>query len=97
MHFIRIRLSAAHSTFALPEKCVFRTVSRMILTDELAAAWDQPTQCLVMAAGDTNAALQRAALRFADKVRTRQQAVLYTFVLLLCSCCRVSTGLVVLC
>lgn len=41
----------------------------MILADELAAAWDQPTRCLVMAAGDTNAALQRAALRFADKVR----------------------------
>lgn len=63
-------LSAARlaEMFELSEQSVHRIVSKMILSEELAAAWHQPSGCLLMTPSDPNAAYHRSALRFADKV-----------------------------
>ena len=36
--------------FELPESAVVNAVSRMMVSEELAAAWDQPTRTIVVAA-----------------------------------------------
>eukprot|EP00271_Cylindrocystis_brebissonii_P021847 TRINITY_DN8071_c2_g1_i1.p1 TRINITY_DN8071_c2_g1~~TRINITY_DN8071_c2_g1_i1.p1 ORF type:complete len:976 (-),score=274.08 TRINITY_DN8071_c2_g1_i1:291-3218(-) len=54
--------------FGLPETKVHSIVSKMMMTDELAASWEQPTRSILMHQGVEATRLQTLAMQYADKL-----------------------------
>jgi len=64
--YASISLASLVSMFELSESVVHRISSKMMVNEQLAGAWDQPSACIVMQSFDMSR-LQKAALRYADK------------------------------
>lgn len=67
-YYETIRLDQLVDTFQLPKHSVHAIVSKMMMHDELAASWDQPSESIVMNASAAPSPLQNLALLYADRI-----------------------------
>uniref|UniRef100_A0A061RZ06 Eukaryotic initiation factor n=1 Tax=Tetraselmis sp. GSL018 TaxID=582737 RepID=A0A061RZ06_9CHLO len=65
-HYSSLSLDQLCSLFDLPEKRVHGVVSKLMVDEELAGSWDQPTRTIVMHKVEASR-LQTLAMAFADK------------------------------
>lgn len=65
--FVSLSLEHLQTMFSIPLTDISRICTRMIVNDQLAGVWDQPTNCIMMI-GTEPSRLQKAALSFTDKV-----------------------------
>lgn len=63
-----ISLSQLVDTFQLPKHSVHAIVSKMMIHDELAASWDQPSESIVLNSAASPSPLQNLALLYADRI-----------------------------
>jgi len=65
-YYNALSLAALCDMFELEEKECYRLCSKMMVSEKLQGAWDQPSKCIYIFAGATNN-LQKAALQFSEK------------------------------
>ncbi|RDD44309.1 Eukaryotic translation initiation factor 3 subunit C [Trichoplax sp. H2] len=62
-----LSLSSLSEMFGMESSDVYRTISKMIMNDELQASWDEPTETLMMHKCEPTK-LQNLAIQIADKI-----------------------------
>jgi translation initiation factor 3 subunit C len=65
-YYNSLSLVALCDMFELEEKECYRLCSKMMVSEKLQGAWDQPSKCIYIFAGASNN-LQKAALQFSEK------------------------------
>lgn len=65
-YYNSLSLAALCDMFELEEQECYRLCSKMMVSEKLQGAWDQPSKCIFIFAGATNN-LQKAALQFSEK------------------------------
>lgn len=68
--YTSVSLDSLMAMFSLDARTVHRITSKMMVTDQLRGAWDQPTASIVMHETQAQSALQSAALAYSGKVVT---------------------------
>lgn len=67
-YYETIKLEQLIEQFQLPRHAAHAIVSRMMIHDELAASWDQPSDAIIMNGLHTPSHLQHLALQYADRI-----------------------------
>ncbi|XP_065663279.1 eukaryotic translation initiation factor 3 subunit C isoform X3 [Hydra vulgaris] len=65
-----ISMHSLAQMFDLPSSVVHSTISKMIISEELQASWDEPTETLVLHHGAEPTYLQSLTLQLSDKLNT---------------------------
>lgn len=65
-YYVSLSLASLCEMFELGEQEAYRLCSKMMVSEKLQGAWDQPSRCIFVYSGATNH-LQKASLQFAEK------------------------------